>query len=119
MHLNYSKGLHLLATIFCESELLLIDGAKYINFLNQQIDELELNRLHHYVHQFENGGYTGVICLTESHIAFHTWPEFGLLTLDIYLSNYQKDNSEKCRNLLKVSQEYFLSNKVEIKDVFR
>ena len=29
-------------------------------------------------------GASGVVLLAESHLSFHTWPEHGLVTLDIY-----------------------------------
>lgn len=34
--------------------------------------------------QFQPSGVTGIVLLAESHLAFHTWPEHGLVTLDIY-----------------------------------
>ena len=58
-------------------------------------------------HDFENGGFTAVICLTESHLSIHTWPEFKLATFDIFLSNYQKDNSEKVRGIYKEVLNFF------------
>jgi len=39
--------------------------------------------LHHYVHAFAPQGVTGVAVLSESHIAVHTWPEEGLLFVDL------------------------------------
>ena len=29
-------------------------------------------------------GASGVVLLAESHISFHTWPEFGLITIDLF-----------------------------------
>jgi S-adenosylmethionine/arginine decarboxylase-like enzyme len=43
----------------------------------------------------------------ESHICIHTWPEFGQLTLDIYLCNYLKDNSDKVFRLGSLFKDYF------------
>jgi S-adenosylmethionine decarboxylase len=37
------------------------------------------------VHQFpEPGGVTALYLLTESHLAWHTYPESGLMTLNVY-----------------------------------
>ena len=33
------------------------------------------------------GGVTGVVLLAESHLAVHTWPELGAVTLDVYVCN--------------------------------
>ena len=35
-------------------------------------------------HQFEPQGVTGTVLLAESHLAIHTWPEFGFASIDIY-----------------------------------
>jgi S-adenosylmethionine decarboxylase proenzyme len=45
-------------------------------------------------------GVTGVVLLAESHLAVHTWPELGAVTLDVYVCNYGADNSGKARGLL-------------------
>jgi S-adenosylmethionine decarboxylase len=35
-------------------------------------------------HKFNPHGITGVLLLAESHIAFHSWPEFNFLAIDIF-----------------------------------
>jgi len=53
-----------------------------------------------YFHQFdEGGGVTGVVVLSESHLAIHTWPEKMSVTVDVYVCNYGSDNREKARRL--------------------
>ncbi len=39
--------------------------------------------LHSYVHEFEPQGITGTVVLSESHIAVHSWPEDGVLFVDL------------------------------------
>lgn len=46
------------------------------------------------------GGVTGTLVLAESHLAIHTWPETGNVTLDIYVCNFSKDNSQKARRAM-------------------
>jgi S-adenosylmethionine decarboxylase len=36
------------------------------------------------LHRFKGGGLTGYLLLSESHIAFHTYPEHRYLALDIF-----------------------------------
>lgn len=50
------------------------------------IDELDLRPLHEPVwHTFpEPGGVTGFVMLTESHLACHTYPEHGAITINLY-----------------------------------
>lgn len=35
-------------------------------------------------HNFNPNGISGVIVVQESHLAIHTWPEFGFASVDIY-----------------------------------
>jgi S-adenosylmethionine decarboxylase proenzyme len=46
------------------------------------------------------GGVTGVVLLAESHLAVHTWPELGAVTLDAYVCNLGSDNSARAQQLL-------------------
>ena len=41
--------------------------------------------LHVHVHQFGNGGVSGVAVLAESHISIHTWPERAYAAIDIFM----------------------------------
>ena len=57
-------------------------------------------------HQFEAQGVTGTVLLAESHLAIHTWPEEGFVTVDVYVCNYLQDNTQKAlklHSLLKAS----------------
>jgi S-adenosylmethionine decarboxylase len=47
------------------------------------------------------GGVTGVVLLAESHLAVHTWPERGAVTIDAYVCNFGGDNSLAARALVK------------------
>jgi S-adenosylmethionine decarboxylase len=46
------------------------------------------------------GGVTGVVLLAESHLAVHTWPELGAVTLDVYVCNFGADNSARADTLM-------------------
>lgn len=45
-------------------------------------------------------GITGVVLLAESHVAVHTWPEIGGVTIDAYVCNFSADNSQRARRLM-------------------
>ena len=45
-------------------------------------------------------GITGVVLLAESHLAVHTWPELGAVTLDVYVCNFGADNTVAAHALL-------------------
>jgi S-adenosylmethionine decarboxylase len=63
-------------------------------FFDRVIPENKLSRVGEVYHQFDGGGYTAVICLTESHISIHTWPEFNRVTFDVFLSNFMNYNHD-------------------------
>ncbi|WP_434514544.1 adenosylmethionine decarboxylase [Dechloromonas sp. ARDL1] len=44
-------------------------------------------------------GVTGTVILAESHLAIHTWPEIGAVTLDVYVCNFSGDNSARAQAL--------------------
>jgi len=65
-------------------------------------------------HRFpEPGGVTGVVLLAESHLAVHTWPELGVVTLDVYVCNLHGDHSAKAEALMARLQDTFAATQVE------
>src|SRR5512147_385766 len=47
----------------------------------------------------DESGITGVVLLAESHLAVHTWPELGAVTLDVYVCNFGADNTARAHAL--------------------
>ncbi len=92
---TYSPGLHKLVTLQVEDVSLLTNSEKFIHFSDKIIQNYALEKVGTITHNFENDSFTIAICLKESHICIHTWPEFKQLTLDVYLCNYLQNNSEK------------------------
>ncbi len=69
-------------------------------------------------HRFEPAGpgptgVTGVVLLAESHLAVHTWPELGAVTLDVYVCNFGADNSGRAQGLLDDLVQAFAPARVE------
>lgn len=91
----YNPGLHIIAEFDSSNKEMLSSSSFFKNYINNAIAQQGLNRLGEFYHEFENGGFTAVVCLTESHIAIHTWPEYGRVTYDVFLSNYQNVNNGK------------------------
>jgi S-adenosylmethionine decarboxylase proenzyme len=54
--------------------------------------------------QFEPQGVTGTVLLAESHLAIHTWPEAGFVTVDVYVCNYTTDNTHKAERVFRALQ---------------
>jgi S-adenosylmethionine decarboxylase len=95
--MSYQPGLHILSEFTSIHTPFLTKSAPSKQLFTDLINEHGLQVVGEIYHDFEGGGFTGVICLTESHLSIHTWPEYNLATFDIFLSNYKKDNSHKVR----------------------
>ena len=52
-------------------------------------------------HQFAPQGVTGTVLLAESHLAVHTWPELGAVTIDVYVCNLTTDNRARAEELFR------------------
>ncbi len=61
-----------------------LDDAELIDkVLGEAVKAGGFTLLHRYVHRFHPQGVTGAAVLSESHVAIHTWPEHGVLFIDI------------------------------------
>lgn len=65
------------------------------------------------------GGVTGTLLLAESHVAVHTWPEFGVVTLDVYVCNYSADNSGRAETLMACLLDLFKAAVVNRQSMMR
>ncbi len=101
------KGLHLTADLAgCARHALLTDGDALARLARGAARGAGLSVVGEHWHRFPDaadgqpGGITGMLLLAESHVALHTWPELGAVTLDVYVCNYGGDNSGKARALM-------------------
>lgn len=94
----YQPGLHILATFRAGQEALR-DTDRCRQAFDLIIRELGLQKVGEAYHAFPGGGFTAVVALTESHLSIHTWPEHGLATFDVFLSNFMRDNSATVREV--------------------
>ncbi len=99
--MHYKPGLHILSEFNSANQLLLAKSADFRNHVDLLIATYNLHKVGEVYHEFEGGGFTAVVCLTESHLSIHTWPEYKLATFDVFLSNYQTENDEKARAIYK------------------
>lgn len=108
--MNYI-GNSLIAELYGVEAILLLDAEYLMIKLEQALKKNGFNILHKQSHKFttRGAGVTGVFMLTESHAAFHTYPEWNCMTLDI-VSCGQADSS------LVLSA---LSNQLQPKQIWR
>jgi len=98
------NGIHLIADLYrcgCPSSAL-CDRDVLQELCMIECRDAGLTPLGAYFFQFlhdngEQAGVTGTVVLAESHLAIHTWPETGDVTLDVYVCNFSRDNSD-CAN---------------------
>jgi len=101
------SGLHIVANLSVPHVVKLVDYHFFKDFIETQIRDFQLTKVGEAYHNFPGGGYTGVICLTESHLSIHTWPEQQYATFDVFLSNYLKDNRATTHGLYEAVRNYF------------
>jgi S-adenosylmethionine/arginine decarboxylase-like enzyme len=117
--LSYTPGLHILAT-FLAPAAALRDMAACQAFFDQQITDFQLAKVGEAYHAFpDKGGFTAVLALTESHLSIHTWPEHGLATFDVFLSNFRRDNAATVHGIYAATLVFFGGTEQSITEVRR
>ncbi|MDX3906068.1 MAG: polyamine aminopropyltransferase [Pigmentiphaga sp.] len=108
------QGLHLTADLYqCACDpVLMTDADALARLCRRHTFEAGLTLVAEKWHTFpeyqgQPGGVTGMLLLAESHLAVHTWPERKGVTLDVYVCNFQEDNSRKAEALMRAIVEAF------------
>ena len=91
------KGLHIVANLQSAGPGRLFQSAEFKKFIDHFVETIELTKVGEAYHDFEGGGFTGVVCLAESHLSVHTWPQHNYITFDVFLSNFSQDNGPKAK----------------------
>lgn len=105
--MTYRPGKHIIASLITENIDFIRFYTPFLDFIRKLISQKELKNLGEVCHNFPNGGFTAVICLSESHISIHTWPEHGLINVDIYLSNFERINDGTVELLYRSITDFF------------
>ena len=115
----YTPGLHIIAEFTSAHQQFLYSSTDFHELLNTLIDKQQLQKVGEVYHDFEGGGFTAVVCLTESHISIHTWPEYELATFDVFLSNYQKQNDDKARDIYQSVLDFYQGTELQHNEIKR
>lgn len=100
------QGLHLTADLSgcTPTQALMRDPEALARCCREAVLAAGLTGVAELMHRFGpadgQSGITGVLLLAESHLAVHTWPELGAVTLDVYVCNYGGDNSARAEALM-------------------
>ena len=65
-----------------------------------------MNVLNKKIHKFEPQGLTGFYLLSESHLSFHTWPENGTISIDLYTCGDFKLAKDAINSILNTLKNY-------------
>lgn len=65
------------------------------------------------------GGITGVIIVSESHLTIHTWPERRFVNLDVFFCNYSRDNTRKVRTVFKEFSNIYRPKRIKQREIRR
>jgi S-adenosylmethionine decarboxylase len=96
-----------MGTLICKDAGKLFEGEECLNFLHKLLVQYGVVALGEVLHHFPNNSFTLLVGLAESHISIHTWPERLTVQLDVFLCNYENNNTEKCENLFNAIVDYF------------
>ncbi len=119
------QGLHLTADLrgVDPALALMTEPAHLARTCHDAVGLASLSGVAELMHRFGpadgQSGITGVVLLAESHLAVHTWPELGGVTLDVYVCNYGADNSTKARALLDTLIAAFAPTEVSRQELLR
>lgn len=102
----------------CDAEKLRDEGLLRSIFASV-INELGLKDISSIWHTFPNeGGVTGLVALTESHLACHTYPEHGTATFNLYCCRTRPEWDWASKLRASLSASTVSVNKIERGEVF-
>jgi S-adenosylmethionine decarboxylase len=110
------QGLHLTADLAgCDPAAVALTNACALRAAcRAAVDAAGLNAVAERFHAFPPpGGVTGVLLLAESHLAVHTWPEIGRVTIDVFVCNVQADNGLRAAAVLDAMVGLFAPQQVQ------
>ncbi len=77
-------GRHFLAEFYnCSSEIL-NNKEEIAEIMTKGIEISNATIIKPFFHKFSPYGISGIIVIAESHLAIHTWPEFGFAAVDLF-----------------------------------
>jgi S-adenosylmethionine decarboxylase len=93
-------GRHVLAEIYgCNPEVL--DNPETVErILVQAAVEAGADVRQVAFHKFSPQGVSGVVVISESHLAIHTWPEYGYAAVDVFTCGDRVNPWEACNRIV-------------------
>lgn len=79
-----SLGKQLVLELFGCPATLLDDPKHVANSMLAAVERSGATMIQPFFHQFAPQGVSGVVIISESHFAIHTWPEYGYAAVDVF-----------------------------------
>jgi S-adenosylmethionine decarboxylase proenzyme len=106
-------GRHLIIEMFDAENL--NDAELLETALKETVEAIQGTLLDCRVVQFPVHGVTGVAIISESHVAVHTWPEYGYAAVDIFTCNMDVDMQPG----IDVMCKHFVPGRIDVREVPR
>lgn len=101
------QGLHLTADLYkCRCQDAWLTNAQQLcDWCVQAVQAAGLQPVDQLFHAIpgndaSTAGVTATVLLAQSHVCLHTWPEQRAATLDVYVGNFNGDQSAQARELM-------------------
>ena len=95
-------GTHYLAELYDCPRGFLDDERFITEALRKAVDHGMATLLDEVSHHFHPQGVTALALIAESHVAIHTWPEYGYAAVDAFTCGDRASAEKACRHLVKV-----------------
>ncbi len=117
--MSYQPGTHIIATLHAGNTGKMVSYENCKKAIDALIGDFGLHKLGEVYHDFTPEGFTAVVCLSESHLSIHTWPEHNKVNLDIYLSNFRRSNDETVVKIYEALVNYFEATPESCETIYR
>ena len=97
----HALGRHILAEIYGCKQDILNDVVMVEKILVNAALEAGAEIREVVFHKFSPQGVSGVVVISESHLAIHTWPELGYAAVDVFTCGDKVDPWDACNEIIK------------------
>jgi S-adenosylmethionine decarboxylase len=110
-----SLGIQLIVELYGCNRALLDEPSHSERILVEAVNRSGATVIQPFFHQFSPHGVSGVVVIAESHVAIHTWPEYGYCAVDIFTCGSQVNPDLICEHI----RAEFEAQKISVMEVKR
>lgn len=96
-----TSGIHCIAELYDCPKNLLNDEGHIQQAIRGAVRHGMATILHEVSHSFHPQGVTALALIAESHVAIHTWPEYGYAAVDVFTCGDRASAVQACEYLIK------------------